>query len=283
MSEEVKLPYFDVVFASKDRESKMLERSLNMHWAYWEDPSKAFTNEENKFIKATENLSRLIYEIVEIKEGYKVADVGCGFGGTIDLMNKNFSNIDMAGINIDPRQVEAAKERVKADNGNKIEFITGDACDLPFENESIDALVAVECIFHFPDRAKFFSEVNRVLKPGAKFAFSDFIPVKEEASHNGLIRNTFKAIVKKHYGSSSPALTLNQYNEIAERCNLKNICTLDINTNVLPTYKAIYYIIDHAPANKGKIKFFKKLPTRFLELSQRIRQVLYMVVGYQKL
>ncbi len=275
-TDEVELPYFDVVLEDKETEKVLLDHSLDMHWGYWEDPSRAFSSEENNIKAATENLSRLIYSGVDIKEGYKLADVGCGFGGTIDLINKNFSGIDMVGLNIDPRQIEVAGKRVRAVNDNKIEFITGDACNLPFEDRSIDSLIAVECIFHFPDREKFFSEVSRVLKPGGKFCFSDFVPAKEESQFLSVLR---EKIVGKHYGGTSKTMTLKQYNEVAELYGMKNICALDINKNVLPTYKAIYYFID---SNKKAITFHKKIPTRILELTQRLKRVLYMVIGYQK-
>ncbi len=279
MNEKVELPYFDVILESKENEKKLLEQSLNMHWGYWEDPSKAFTNEDQKFKCASDNLSRLIYNIVDIKEGDKVADVGCGFGGTIELMNQEFKNIEFSGLNIDPRQIAVARKRVKADNDNKIEFITGDACNLPFDDESIDALTAVECIFHFPDREKFISEVSRVLKPGGKFAYSDFVPVKESGKFRMILRELFKKIVGKHYGTSSNGLTINQYNEVAARNGLKNISALNINKNVMPTYTAIYYVMDHSDLN---FKFFRKIPTRLLDLSQRFNQIHYMVIGYQK-
>ncbi len=279
MNENVELPYFDVVLESKENKDKLLDKSLNMHWGYWEDPTKAFSDETQKFTKATENLSRLIYNIVDIKEGSNVADVGCGFGGTINLMNQQYKNTCFVGLNIDPRQIAAAKERITAVNDNRIEFITGNACDLPFDDQSIDALTAVECIFHFPDRETFFSEVARVLKPGGKFAFSDFVPAKELETHHAFIRDTFKKIVSKHYGSASKALTLKQYDDIAKKYHLKNICSLNINKQVMPTYKAIYYIIDHADIN---FKFFRKIPTRLLELSQRRNDLIYMVIAYQK-
>lgn len=279
MSKDVKLPYFDVVLEDKEKEKKMLDNTLDMHWGYWENPALAYTEEEQKFTYASKALSRLIYDQVGIKEGCKFADIGCGFGGTIDLINQNFENIDMVGLNIDPRQIEAARSRVKPANGNKIEFITGDACDLPFEDESIDALTAVECIFHFPSREKFFSEVSRVLKPGGRFAFSDFVPIRDRKALKNLIFKPFHFLIDRHYGSSSPALSLNQYNGIAHRYNLNNICALDINDNVLPTFKAIYFMIKYT--GKG-IKFFKKIPTRILEISQKQRIVAYMIIGYQK-
>lgn len=279
MSEEVKLPYFDVVFKTKEREEKMLDNTLNMHWGYWQYPALAYTEEKYRFKYASKELSRLIYDQVDIKEGCKLADVGCGFGGTIDLINHNFKNIDMVGINIDPRQIEAAKKRVMAINGNRIKFTTGDACELPLEDESIDALLAVECIFHFHDREKFFSEVNRVLKPGGKLVFSDFVPSKKRSSFFTAIISPFYAIIKKHYGTTSEPLCLEEYNQMAARYNLKNICTMDINSNVLPTFKAIYFIINKT----GKILgFFRKIPTLLLESAQKQKIVLYMVIGYQK-
>lgn len=279
MSEEVKLPYFDVVLEDKKRENKLLDNTLDMHWGYWENPALAYTEEAQRFLHASKALSRLIYDQVGIKEGCKFADIGCGFGGTIDLINQNFENIDMVGLNIDPRQIEAARSRVRPVNGNKIEFITGDACDLPFEDESIDSLTAVECIFHFHDKEKFFSEVSRVLKPGGKFAFSDFVPAKERKKIVTAVLSPFQALIGKHYGSTSTLFTLDQYNETAIRNNLKNICALDINSNVLPTFKSIYFIIDYS--GKG-IKFFKKIPTRLLEFAQKQKIVLYMVIAYQK-
>lgn len=279
MNEEVKLPYFDIVLENKEAKEQLLDATLNMHWGYWEDPTLAYTEEKHRFKYASKALSRLIYDQVDIEEGCKLADVGCGFGGTIDLINQQFKNIDMVGINIDPRQIEAAKSRVKAVNNNKIEFITGDACDLPLEDQSVDALLAVECIFHFHDKEKFFSEVNRVLKPGGKFVFSDFVPSRRRSPFFTAMISPFFEIVKRHYGSASAPLCIDEYNEIATRYNFHNICTLDINNNVLPTFKAIYFVINHS--GKG-LKFHKKIPTFVLEYAQRLKLVKYMIIGYQK-
>ena len=47
---------------------------------------------------------------------------------------------------------------------NRIEFVEGDACDMPFPDASFDLVLAVECAFHFPSRAKFFSEVPMIIR-----------------------------------------------------------------------------------------------------------------------
>lgn len=277
---EVRLPYFDVFFADKNREEAKLNHNLNTHWGYWEDPSQAFISADSDLRSAAEKLGELVYSVIDIAEGCKLADIGCGFGGTISDINNKFSHIDMVGLNIDHRQIKAAKSRVVSKNNNKIQFITGNACDLPFEDNSIDSLIAVECIFHFSDREKFFSEVARVLKPGGKFAFSDFVPAKKV---NAAVNRFFRFIryfIGRHYGKTSEPPCLAQYDEMALRHNLQNICAKDITSNILPTYWAIYALIELSC--RGGISFHKKLPTKLLELSQKSGRVLYMIIGYQK-
>ena len=68
--------------------------------------------------------------LANIVDGQAVLEVGCGFGGTISLINEEFHDLKIVGVNIDQRQIDQAKQKV-FQNGNDISFIQGDACKLP--------------------------------------------------------------------------------------------------------------------------------------------------------
>jgi len=53
---------------------------------------------------------------------------------------------------------------------DQVELIQGDFMKLPFEDNSFDAVYAIESTCHAPDRTGVYSEILRVLKPGGIFA-----------------------------------------------------------------------------------------------------------------
>jgi cyclopropane fatty-acyl-phospholipid synthase-like methyltransferase len=157
----VNLPYFDVVLEKFNQgDPEMLELfGRHLHYGYWEDPTLADGSEAD-FVRAAENLCQRIFNVAGVKEGLRILDVGCGFGGTIASINERYNGVELVGLNIDRRQLERAKQQVQARSGNSIEFVEGNACELPFADRSFDVVLAVECIFHFPSRLEFMQEAR---------------------------------------------------------------------------------------------------------------------------
>jgi ubiquinone/menaquinone biosynthesis C-methylase UbiE len=54
-----------------------------------------------------------------------------------------------------------------------LDFVQGDAQNLPFPDESFDAVVNVEASHQYPDFPGFLAEVTRVLRPGGHFLYTD--------------------------------------------------------------------------------------------------------------
>jgi SAM-dependent methyltransferase len=124
----------------------------NLHFGLWDGPAKC-RHTPNGFRAAAENLTRRIIDLAAIAPGSSVLDVGCGFGGTCDVLGHSFSGLRIVGVNIDPTQIARARAVLVPTGHNVIEFVEADACALPQADDSADVILAVECAVHFRSRA----------------------------------------------------------------------------------------------------------------------------------
>ena len=60
-----------------------------------------------------------------------------------------------------------------------LEWRQADAMDLPFPDEAFDAVICSFGVMFFPDKAKAFAEVRRVLQPGGVFMFTTWDRIEE--------------------------------------------------------------------------------------------------------
>lgn len=118
--------------------------------------------------------------LVEVVEGVLVApgralDTCCGAGtNDIYLARKGFAVSAMDISSTAVRYAEGAARRA----GVEIDFRVGSFLDLPQASSEFDFVLDSGCFHHVlpQDRAKYISEVRRVLKPGGKYlliCFSD--------------------------------------------------------------------------------------------------------------
>jgi SAM-dependent methyltransferase len=108
-----------------------------------------------------------------IKPDDAVLDVACGAGNaTIPAAEIAARTV---GLDITPELIEAGK-KAAAEAGVEIEWVEGDAQDLPFDNESFDVALSVFGCMFAPDHAKAAAELARVLKPGGRMVVAAWRP-----------------------------------------------------------------------------------------------------------
>ena len=101
-----------------------------------------------------------------IKEKSHILEVGCGTGFMACRIVKE-KNCRIVGIDISERMIGMSRElAVKQKIEDKAVFRVGDACALPFEDNSFDVVFS-QFVTSLLDRKKALAEFMRVLKPGA--------------------------------------------------------------------------------------------------------------------
>ncbi|MBU2495871.1 MAG: class I SAM-dependent methyltransferase [Candidatus Omnitrophota bacterium] len=107
---------------------------------------------------------------VELK-GLDVLEVGSGRGGGASYVARYFNPGSITGLDLCRKAVTFCTEHYAIKG---MSFVCGNALNLPFQNNSLDVVIGVESSHGYPKIKRFFSEVDRVLKPGGYFLLSDF-------------------------------------------------------------------------------------------------------------
>lgn len=100
---------------------------------------------------------------LQLKNGDKVLDVGCGDGYYLHLMSNLGLKLDLTGTDYDPAGLKSASKNLK----KGIPLVQADLMKkVPFKNNTFNKIVMSEVAEHLPNDVKGLKEVYRVLKPG---------------------------------------------------------------------------------------------------------------------
>ena len=125
-------------------------------------------------------LRDIILAQVEIGSRENVADIGAGTGYLALELAKKAGKV-LAVDNSSQMLAIAKEEAVKAGLRN-IEFLEGDAADLPLPAKSVNLVVANMLLHHVNDPLQVIREMYRILKPEGRIVITD----SEEHQHNWL-------------------------------------------------------------------------------------------------
>lgn len=121
---------------------------------------------------------RLFFEILALTPASIVLEVASGSGGPALFMAQEVG-CHVTGVDINENGIANANRMATAQGLDaRVRFQHTDASQsLPFTDGSFDAIVCIDAINHFPNRAKVFGEWYRVLKSGGRVLFTDPIIV----------------------------------------------------------------------------------------------------------
>jgi cyclopropane fatty-acyl-phospholipid synthase-like methyltransferase len=275
-------PYFEILFSRLRAGEPATTTAFgrHVHWGYWPEPGRADGSPED-YAEAAERLCALVCEAAGIRDGMRVLDVGCGYGGTVASLNERFRDLELVGVNIDPRQLERARQTVRPKSGNTIRFVEGDACRLDFAPGSFDVVLAVECIFHFPSRADFFAGAGLALSPGGRMALSDFVPPEEALPLLEKYSPARDEAMRVTYGQIDVTCALSRYRELADRAGLQLHAASNVSKHTLPTYPFLRKHLRTWP-NAAHARLYDRATAR-MEMACNTGLLDYHILSFRKL
>jgi len=120
----------------------------------------------------------------QIPEGSHVLDIGCGAGLDLYLASRMVGSAGrVVGVDLSRAMVARAHANLSTLQATNYEIVAVDSEILPFPDDSFDRVTSNGVINLSPDKAGFFSEIHRVLKPGSLLQFADIILDKELPAH----------------------------------------------------------------------------------------------------
>ena len=136
---------------------------------------------------------RQIWEVGErivkragIGAGEDVLDVACGSGNA--ALRAAVAGARVVGLDLTPELFEAGR-RLAAEAGVEVDWVEGDAEDMPLADESFDVVVSTFGCMFAPRHEVTAHEIARVLRPGGRMCIACWTP-------EGTVGQLFKAIAK---------------------------------------------------------------------------------------
>ena len=198
----------------------------------------------------------------------KVLDIGCG-RGRIAMHTARATGAFVEGINLDPSQIANAKHySAKIGLGETTNFQVGNLNDpLPFPDETFDASYEVQAFTYMKDKVAVFKEIYRVLKPGAKFSYLDWVLLDNYDPENPVHVDHVKRTMPFIGAVDNP-----RYQEIEEamkKAGFKILLSEDASIGghqgpLINSERNTYWWL------RSFAKFF--LPRRFIRMLRRLRE-----------
>jgi SAM-dependent methyltransferase len=110
------------------------------------------------------NLEAAVDAALELQGTHDLLDVGTGPGGFPGRLRSGGHTGRLVGLDQSVGMIEKARASFPG-----VEFIVGDAMDLPFPDSSFDTVSARHMLYHVPDLTRALEEARRVLRPGGRF------------------------------------------------------------------------------------------------------------------
>ncbi|MFX1519755.1 MAG: class I SAM-dependent methyltransferase [Promethearchaeota archaeon] len=134
---------------------------------YFDEVASQWDKMQESFF--SEAVREKAYSVVNLQQGELAADIGAGTGFITEGLIQRGLNV----IAVDQSEVMLQELKIKLQSAGKIDYRTGEAENLPVENDIVDYVFANMFLHHVERPLDAIKEMVRILKPGGKLVITD--------------------------------------------------------------------------------------------------------------
>ncbi|MEQ8426333.1 MAG: methyltransferase domain-containing protein [Gammaproteobacteria bacterium] len=161
----------------------------------------------------------------------RVVDLGAGYGGAARWLSQKYG-CHVSCVNLSEAQNVRNREISKKSGlADKIDVIDGSFENLDFADNSMDIAWSQDSILHSGKRGQVLEEVDRVLKPGGQFIFTD--PMQADDCPEGVLQPVLDRIHLESLGSFA------FYRSVAKDLNWEELSVTDMTPQLVNHYTRV--------------------------------------------
>ncbi|WP_233898167.1 bifunctional demethylmenaquinone methyltransferase/2-methoxy-6-polyprenyl-1,4-benzoquinol methylase UbiE [Tenacibaculum piscium] len=193
-----------------------------------------------------------VVKLVGENNPQQILDIATGTGD-LALMMASLHPQKIVGLDISAGMLEVGKQKISKENlSDTIEMIVGDSENMPFENETFDAITVSFGVRNFENLDKGLTEIRRVLKTGGKLVILETsnptkFPFKQGYKFHTnfilpIIGKLFSndKVAYSYLSESANSFPFGQaFNNILQKNGFKEVTNLPVTFGVASIYTAL--------------------------------------------